>query len=183
MECNGMYIEKRNRGRGAFTLVEVLMAIGISVMVVAAVLALSLFSSRSFVAMTNYTDLGLASQLAMDKFSRELRQACSVTDWRSNSITFLDSNTNSVTFTYDTDRKTLSRSSLGQTNVYLGECDLLQFAIYQHTPISNTFDCYYPAFVTNAKVVQVTWNCSRQTPGVAARSDNPQSMKIAIRNH
>ena len=178
-----MFIEKKKTGCGAFTLVEVLMAVGISVLVVAAVLALSFFSSRSFVAMTNYTDLGLAGQLAMDKFSRELRQANSVTDWRSNSITFLDSNTNSVTFTFNPESKTLSRISLGQTNVYLGECDLLQFSIYQHTPISNTFDCYLPAFVTNAKVVQVTWNCSRQTPGVPTRSDNPQSLKVAIRNH
>src|SRR4051812_17206615 len=173
MGCNGMYIEKKNRACAAFTLVEVLMATAISVLVVAAVLGLSVFSSRSFVAMTNYTDLGLASQLAMDKFSRELRQASSVSDWGTNSITFLDSDTNSVTFTYDPDRKTLSRISRGQTNVYLGECDLLQFAIYQHTPISNTFDCYPPAFVTNAKVVQVTWNCSRQTPGVPGKSDNP----------
>lgn len=181
MDFNGMCI--KNKGSRAFTLVEVMVASGLSVLVVAAVLSLSLFSSRSFVALTNYTDLGLASQLSMDKFSRELRQANSITVCSSNSITFLDSNTNSVTFTYDRDAKTLSRITSQQTNVYLGECDALQFAIFQQTPISNTFDCYYPAFATNAKLVQVTWNCSRQTPGVPTKSDNPQSLKIAIRNH
>jgi Tfp pilus assembly protein PilW len=181
MGFNDMSIEKRaNRG---FTLVEVMVASGLSVLVVAAVLSFSLFSSRSFVALTNYTDLGLASQLSMDKFSRELRQASSITSWQSNSITFLDSNTNAVTFTFDREAKTLARIGNGQTNVYLGECDALQFAIFQHTPISNTFDCYNPALATNAKLVQVTWSCSRQTPGVPAKSDNPQSLKIAIRNH
>jgi hypothetical protein len=173
----------RSKRSGAFTLVEVIVASTLSVLVVAAVLSLSFFSSRSFVAMTNYTDLGLASQLAMDKFSKEVRQANSVTACGPGSITFLDSNTNGVTFTFNADTKTLSRISGGQTNVYLAECDSLQFSIFQHTPMSNTFDCYDPAFVTNAKLVQVTWSCSRQTPGVQAKSDNPQSLKIALRNH
>lgn len=177
-----MFIEKKE-GRRGFTLVEVMVATGISVIVVAVVLALSFFSGRSFVAMTNYTDLGLSSQLAMDKFSREVRQANSVTAWRSNSITFMDANGNSVTYFYDANTKALSRMSGGQTNTYLKECDWLQFAIFQHTPISNTFDCYYPALLTNAKVVQVTWDCSRQTPGTQSKSDNPQSLKVAIRNH
>jgi prepilin-type N-terminal cleavage/methylation domain-containing protein len=172
--------DQRNR---AFTLVEVMVATALSVLVVAVVLSLSFFSSRSFVAMTSYTDLGLASQLALDKFSREVRQAHSVTDCRSNSLTFLDGNTNAVTFAYNPEARTLSRIGAGQTNLYLGECDSLRFAMYQHTVISNTFNCYDPAFVTNAKVVQVTWSCSRQTPGVPVKGDNAQSMKIALRNH
>src|ERR1041384_1928646 len=150
MGCKDMSI--KNKGSGAFTLVEVMVATALSVLVVAVVLSLSFFSSRSFVAMTSYTDLGLASQLALDKFSREIRQARSVTACGSNSLTFLDSNTNSVTFTYNADARTLSRINGGQTNVYFSDCDSLQFSIYQHTAISNTFDCYDSAFVTNAKV-------------------------------
>jgi len=179
-----MCTDSGDRGsNGAFTLVEVMVASSIGVLLVAMVLSLSFFSSRSFVAMTNYTELGLASQLALDKFSREMRQAHSVTGCQTNSITFLDSNTNSVTFTFNGGTKTLARITGNQTNFYLTECDSLQFSIYQHTPISNTFDCYSPAFATNAKVVQVTWSCSRQTPGIQTKTDNPQSMKIAIRNH
>ena len=176
-------MSSKNKGSGAFTLVEVMVATALSVLVVAVVMSLSFFSSRSFVAMTSYSDLGLASQLALDKFSREIRQAHSLSDYRSNRITFLDGNTNPVTFTYDAEARTLSRIGGGQTNVYLNDCDSLQFAIYQHTAISNTFNCYGSAFVTNAKVVQVTWSCSHQTPGTSLKNDNTQSMKVTIRNH
>jgi hypothetical protein len=69
----------------------------------------------------------------------------------------------------------------GQTNALLTDCDALQFWIYQHTMISNTFDCYDPAYVTNARVIQVTWNCSRN---IMAKGDHGQrSREIAIRNH
>ena len=49
--------------------------------------------------------------------------------------------------------------------------------------ISNTFDCYDSANLTNARVIQVTWNCSRNIMGKKATTDNVQSAKIAIRNH
>ena len=49
--------------------------------------------------------------------------------------------------------------------------------------VSNSFDCYAPATVANAKLVQVTWNCSRQILGNKANTESVQSAKIAIRNH
>jgi len=61
-------------------------------------------------------------------------------------------------------------------------CDSLQFWIYQHTPRSNSFDCYDPAYVTNARLVQVTWTCSRQMLGVKANTELVESAKIALRN-
>src|SRR5712671_5275543 len=113
----------------AFTLVEVMVASAMGLLIVAVVALLSFFSSRSFVAMTNYTDLGLASQLALDKMSREIRQAQHLTAYSTNSITFLDSTTNSIQFVYDPDARTFSRIVAGQTNTYLTDCDSLQFWI------------------------------------------------------
>src|SRR5258706_5668615 len=113
--------------RAAFTLVELMVASALGLIAIAVVALLSFFSSRSFVAMTNYTDLGLASQLALDKMSREIRQAQHLTAYSTNSITFLDSTTNSVQFFYDPDARTFSRIVAGQTNTYLTDCDSLQF--------------------------------------------------------
>ena len=49
--------------------------------------------------------------------------------------------------------------------------------------ISNTFDCYLPAVVTNARVIQMTWKNSRTILGKKATTESVQSARIAIRNH
>jgi hypothetical protein len=48
---------------------------------------------------------------------------------------------------------------------------------------SNAFDCYDPAYITNARVIQVTWNCSRKILGKKATTENMQAAKITLRNH
>ena len=60
------------KGQAAFTLVEVMVSSALGLMVVTVVAMLSFFSSRSFVAMTNYTDLNMASEVVLDKMSREI---------------------------------------------------------------------------------------------------------------
>jgi hypothetical protein len=78
----------------------------------------------------------------------------------------------------------LVRLAGGQTTTYLTECDDLQFKIYMHTMISNTFDCRDNITnIANAKVIQVNWKCSRYIKGAKATTESVQSAKIAIRNH
>jgi len=37
--------------------------------------------------------------------------------------------------------------------------------------------------VTNARVIQVTWNCSRQIRGTKATTESVESATITLRNH
>jgi predicted transcriptional regulator len=147
------------------------------------VVLLSFYSSRSFAAMANYVDLDRQSQLVLDKMSREIRQARQLTGFSPTSLTLLDADRGSLSFVYDAQTKTLARVKDGQTNVYLTHCDSLQFSKYQRTTISNTFDAYLPAFVTNTRLVQVTWVCSRKILGIKANTENVQSAKITLRNN
>ncbi|HSU55784.1 MAG TPA: hypothetical protein VLT36_17140, partial [Candidatus Dormibacteraeota bacterium] len=130
----------------------------------------------------NYMELDLYSQQTLDKMSKEIRQAQQLISFSSNSISFSDINTNTVQLTYDPTAGTLNRIIGGATNVYLTGCDSLQFSIYQHTPMSNSFDCYDPAYVTNAKLLQVSWVCSRKILGAKVNTESVQSAKIALRN-
>lgn len=171
------------RRRAGFTLVEVLITMAISLILAAAIAAFYLFSSRSFLALNNYTDMNLLSQLALDKMSKDIRQAKQVTAYTTNSVTFTDVNGNPLQFTYNSTAKTLSRVSGGQTTTYLTNCDSLQFAIYQATPTSNTFTCYTPAYVTNARVIQVSWVTFRTIRGNKATTESMESAQIALRNH
>ena len=176
----------RKRGpqrQSAFTLIEVLLASAIS-LVLAGILAMFFaFSLRSFAAMTNYTEMNQRSQLALDKMSKDIRQALSLTAYTTNSLTFLDVNNNPLAYTFDASQGTLVRVSGGVTTTYLTNCDSLNFWIYQHTPISNAFDCYSPSVLSNTRVIQVTWHCSRKILGTKATTESVESATLSLRNH
>jgi Tfp pilus assembly protein PilW len=181
MECRNISIKARRQA--GFTLVEVVVASALAVMVVAVIAMLAYYSTRSFMVMANYTNMNESSQFALDKMSKEIRQARGLTVFATNELTFMDADGNALQFTYNPLIRSLVRSSGGVTNTYLTECDALQFWVYQHTMKSNTFDCYDPASVTNAKVIQVIWKCSRSIMGTKATTESVQSAKITIRNH
>jgi type II secretory pathway pseudopilin PulG len=178
-----MFIKLDRRHRGAFTLIEVLVATGLAGVVVTVIAMLAYFTSRSFVAATNYSDMALLSRMALDNMSRTIRQARLVKACTTNSITLLDANGNTVQYTLNPATRSLVNVSGGVTNTYLTGCNSLQFWIYQRTPISNSFTCYNTATVTNAKLVQVTWSCSRKIFGANVNNEVVESANICLRNN
>jgi hypothetical protein len=177
-----MSIKLRHRAAAAFTLVEFMVASGLGLLASTAIIAFTLFTARGLVVMTNYTDMALASRMALDKMSRSMRLMSKLTAYETNSITLQDAKGNSLRYAWNPTARTLICISGGQTNTYLTGCDSLQFWIYQHTLKSNTFDCYEPAYVTNARLVQLTWTCSRQIMRAKVNTELVESAKIALRN-
>jgi hypothetical protein len=160
-----------------------LVTMATALILAAALAALYLYTSRSFLALDNYTDMNLLSQFALDKMSKDIRQSKLVTAYTTNSVTLSDVNGNSLQFLYNPTNKTLVRLSGNKSTTYLTNCTSLQFWIYQPTPTSNTFTCYTPAYVTNARVIQVTWKTYRQIRGISATTESMESAQIAMRNH
>jgi hypothetical protein len=181
MECKDTFTSAARTA--AFTLVEVMVAAALGLVLATVIALLAFFSTRSFVTMANYTEMNQRSQFALDKMSKEIRQARQLTTYSTNSVTFLNADGNSLSFTYSPSTRKLMRLSGGKTTTLLKDCDLLGFSIYQHTMKSNSFDCYDVASVTNARVIQMTWKNSRQILGKKATTESVQSAKIAIRNH
>jgi type II secretory pathway component PulJ len=171
------------RQASAFTLVELMVAFTLSLLVGTVIAALLFYSTRSYVTMGNYTEMGARSQMALDKMSKEIRQANQVVGCTTNSITLKNPNNSTFTFSYDAASRKMQRTSGAQKSTYLLDCDSLAFWVFQHTMKSNTFDCYDPAYLTNARVVQVTWRCSRPILGKKATTESVQSSKIVLRNH
>ena len=178
-----MSIKKFSGSRQAFTLVELMVASGLALMAATVIAFFSYFTSRSFVAATNYTDMNLASRRALDQMSMTIRGADLVTAFATNSITLQDPSNNIIQYTFNPSTRTLNYTSNGQTGVFLTDCDSLSFWLYQRTPKSNTFDCYDPAKLYNAKLVQVTWSCSRTILGAKVNTEMMESAKICMRNH
>jgi len=170
----------------AFTLVEMMVAIGIGSLVVLGLTTMSLYCSRSLLAIANYQDLDQQSQLALDMFCKRVRQVKQLSSYTTNtiginSLTFQDYDDGSLTFTFDSTAKTLTETKSGVSSVYLTGCDSLRFLLFQRTPMSNTFDCVTTATAANCRLVEVTWSCSRSNPQMAINSQSMQSAKVCIR--
>jgi prepilin-type N-terminal cleavage/methylation domain-containing protein len=174
--------------RRGLTLVEFLVAIGISSLVLLVIASFMFYSGRSFAALTNYVDLDNYSRNALDRMLREIRQADAITYYDSKNrhrldfkVTNADGTTYGVTFQYNPLTKELTRTQGKQTEKLLKGCDHLNFAIFQRNPIGGTYDQYDTAGVATCKLVQVTWVCSRDIFGKKANTESVQSAKVVIR--
>ena len=182
MDCK-ITFTKKGRAAAAFTLMELMIATGLGMLMLAVMVWVVLFGTRSFAAMDNYLDLDQKSESTLDHLSREIRQADHLTAFSSSSLSFVDNTGATVQYQYDNNAQTLNRISGGVTNKYLTGCDSLTFSIYQRTPISNTFEPFSTATYTNAKLIQIDWHCFRTLASVTANTESIQSAKVVIRNH
>ena len=169
--------------RGGYTLVEFMVATGVGALVLMMVAYLIVYGARSFVAMANYLDLDQHSQQSLDQLSREIRQADHLTAFSTNDLTFVDGNGNTVEYQYDSNGLALNRITGGVTNTLLTGCNSLSFSIYQRNPMSNQFEPYSTTTYTNAKMIEINWNCSRNIMSAKANTESIQSAKVEIRNH
>src|SRR5687767_6976559 len=87
------------RQRSAFTIVELLITLGIGGMLLATVAVVSENFMRSVAFLTNSVELDAKSRIAFDRLSREIRQADAVHSCTGNSLV-LRLGTNLVSFDY-----------------------------------------------------------------------------------
>src|SRR4051812_4553677 len=149
-----------------FTLPEILIAVGISGVVLAAVAVTTITAFRNFAAMYNYTDLNLQSHLAMDLISRDVRGASSATPVSANVLKIANSVSGvTITFTYDPDDKTLVSEVSGQPeHTLLSHCDSWSYTFYQRTPTTD-YDNTSTTVSGLCKVISMKWQCSRTIMG------------------
>jgi len=172
---------RRHSSRAAFSLPELTVAVAIGVMVAATVVAITLFMARDFAAMGNYADLNRTGRRAVDTMTRDIRQAKVLVSFATNQIVFNDLTNGTFSYTWDPQAATLTRVYNGQSMVMLTGCDSLTFHISQRTP-SNNFTFWPATAVTNAKLIDVSWDCSRTILGAKLNTESIQTAKVAIRN-
>lgn len=158
------------------------MAIGVGSIVFTAVAALIVFTARSFVALGNYNDLDRYSRNALDVLSREIRQTQGVVMFQTNQLRFRDwDGQTNLTYIWNASSGILTRQKGNAVSILLTNCDDLCFGIYQRNP-SNSFNFYPTNNVTDAKLVDVRWVCSRKILGAKLNTESVQNAKIVIRN-
>lgn len=180
-----MFIKPAIPTRRGYTLVEMMVALGIFSILSVALMSAYLFAMKSFAAMGNYAALSRANRQAMDLLTREIRQAKQVSAYSTNSITIVNGDSLTVSYLFLPQTKQMVRTaSDGSYQVLLDDCDLINFNLYQRNPIGGSYDIY-PAAIGNwqqtVKVVQLSWKTSRTLFNGALNSEDVQTARIVIR--
>jgi hypothetical protein len=175
--------EKMKRRRTGFALIEALIAAGITTLLVLVICSFAVFSSHSFAALFNYVDLDDVNRVAMDRVTRDVRQANRVTAATATSLTLEDADgVSEISYVYNpTDRTLVRKRTGGLREVILTECDRLLFTLGQRNPKGGTFDVYNPSSMEIVKVVNVSWMCSRKILGQKKNTESVQTARIVIR--
>src|SRR5262245_43485388 len=117
-----MFIKAHKKG-AAFTLVEMMVSLAVFSIVGMALMTIYVYSIRSFAALTNYSMLDKENRLAMDKMTFEIRQAKQIVNYTTNgssSLTILNGNNDTVTYSFNPGSKQMVRqSSAGESQILL----------------------------------------------------------------
>ena len=167
--------------QAAISLLETMIAVGIVSILVAMIMSLISYTGRSFAAISNYAALDRASRKALDRLTMMIREADGVTSFSTNRVE-LSYHGASLVYSYSPTAKILQESYNGSTQVLLQGCDAFSFGIYQRNVSSTGYD-FYPAALdkAEAKILQVSWICSRKLLGQLINTESIQSAKIVIR--
>ena len=144
-------------------------------------IAVFVFGTRSFHAVINYTELGAKNRYAANVMLREIREANSISSYNTNSLSIVDGSGVTVAYTYDPNQCTLTRQRNDVSTVLLTGCDRMKFDLGERNPIGGSYAVYPPATAATAKVVDVSWLCSRTILGVKQYSESVQTARIVIR--
>jgi hypothetical protein len=164
-------------------LAEAIIAIAITALLVLAICAFSVYSSHNFAALFNYVDLDDANRLAIDQITRDVRQSKRVKSCATDghSLVLEDADGSDISYVYHPTQKTLVRTRSGTQNLLLRECQRLSFVIGQRNTVGGSYDVYPVATPDTAKVVNVSWLCSRSIFGVQQNTESVQTARIVIR--
>jgi len=185
-----MFIKTSPKTRGAWTLVEMMVALGVFSVSGLALMGMYLFCVKGMASMYNYSLLDQYNRQAMDQLTREIRQSKQVLAYTTNSITIQSANSDGstgpqVTYSFSgRTQKLIRTSSDGTSKVLLNNCSLLSFSLFTRVPLGGSYDSYPVAtgnWTNTVKVLQLTWKTAIQLPSGPINSENVQTARVVIR--
>ena len=164
-----------------FTLMELMVGIALGTLLLAGVASMYLFSLKSFTSMANCSELNARNRYASDIITRDIRGATGVTSATSEQLVLRFGGAD-VTYNYDEEAGTLSRSYLEQDEVLLEGVNSLSFSLYQRPSNGAAYEEFSVATASNAKLVGFQWECSRRMYGTRRNSQSLEAAIVKLRN-
>jgi type II secretory pathway pseudopilin PulG len=193
-------------GSQGFTLVELMIAAGLTGFVLAGVLSAFLLIGRSSANASSYSELESEARRALEVFSREARMANSVgSGYSATSVTLgiPDTSTSrtavayTVTYTFDSTNKTFSRTGPPADNPTGATATTLLVSGVQQIPGTNPFNYYRyvttggyadgfsantAANATEIKQIEINFVAQRTNVTVATATNKVLSARFILRN-
>ena len=168
----------------ALALVEIIVALGIGSVVLLVTMMLFLYSGQSLAAISNYVALDSASRNALDRITKEIREALAMTSFQTNEVTLIDLEGQTLKYSHSPTTRLFTRERpIGATpQILLTECDGLEFQIFQRTPQAGTNSFTPTTDVSSCKMLSVNWRCSRVLMGARMNTERVQTAQIVLRN-
>lgn len=181
MDFTRLSIKAGIRAQRGGTLVELLVGMALSVMAGLAAVTFSVNSGKNMACLFNYIDMQQSSRLALDVLSQEIRQTSELQEYATNRLAFLDHDGSSLIFEYSPGKRNLARIKNGVSRVLLSECDSLNFTIYRLSPTPGSLVHEVSTTPASAKVISVSWACSRPILGVSLTTERVDGARIVMR--
>ncbi len=169
------------------SLVELMIASSLGTLVLGGAVTIFIYGLFSFAGLGNYAILTGQSRLSLDKMSREIREATGVVAYQSAGTSKWLTVTNglkgtTVKYSWDAGTGILTCQTTGQPDrVCLSGCDQWDFNIFQRSPRTNwTF--YTSSSVDTAKLINMSWKCSRTILGKKINTENVVTAQVVMRN-
>ena len=193
MISNRLQLPQRRQSSAGFSLIEMLVAVGLGTLLIGSMMGLYVSGMISFAAMGNYQNLDVKSYYALDTLSREIRNSNRLVSYVTNqSLTLSNSYARNGAgqfniITYDPTARVVTLQRTGQATITnLTECDSWGFNLYTRAPDTNSFSTNIVFTVaTNAsacKLIQMSWKCSRTILGSKLNTESVQTAQIVLRN-
>ena len=191
MKCRPRQLTRRRKFVCGMSLTKLMAASGLGALVLAAAGVLSIYGTRTFATIGNYSDLESKSRNAFDVISGQLRQATAVIASRTNlpvkSLTVQteadDGASVTVELTWDADARTFEFKTGGVKQTLLTECDSWDFALYNRAPNLGPEEISFneASDLNDCKLINMSWKCSRTMSG-KVNAESVQAMQIVLRN-
>ena len=181
---------KPRTSQAGWTLMEMMIAVAVFTIGTAALMSTFTFSLQSMAALSNYTALDRMNQQAMDKMTREIRQAKMVVNYTTNLLEIVNCDGDTVYYWFIGDevdrlyRLVENPSGEWDYEILLEDCELINFNVGQRNLQSNSWNYFPPTtgdFQSTAKVIDLSWKTRRTLPNGTTNSEDVQTAKIVLR--
>jgi type II secretory pathway pseudopilin PulG len=178
---------RRTDRQRAFTLTELMISAGLSVFVLAGILATFLMLGRSGYNASSYSTMDAEARRALEKLSEDARMATNI-EWTSNAVITLTIAGNEITYGYDSSttgdtarsfyRKEGKPSGTAKPLILVRDVSEFAFCRYR---VVNGVD-FTAANDIETKQIQITLRAVRARSTVVAATNAVLSARIVLRN-
>lgn len=167
--------------RAAFTLIETLVAGGLSGIILAAVLSSFVYLGRAGVGLQHYSDMASQSRVMLQQFGQDVRQATAAT-WTDADTLVLTVDGTAVTYDYNAGAKNCSRTTGGQPRVLVRGISSIQFRAFDINGQVLNLAANLAAANGATKMIQLEIDMARSSQSLGSATGEVISARFVLRN-